>query len=46
MQKLNLSRKGFIGVGLLSFLGIFLPQILKAERASVLSKEGKAKNVI
>ena len=41
-----ISRRDFIGIGTLSFLGLSLPQVLKAEKTFAQSKEGKAKNVI
>ena len=41
-----ISRRDFIGIGTLSFLGLSLPQVLKAEKTFAQSKECKAKNVI
>lgn len=42
----SLNRRDFLGLGTLPFLGLSLPQVLRAEKAPLLSKEGKAKNVI
>lgn len=43
---LNLSRRDFFSIGSLSFMGLSLPQLLRAEKSFSPSKEGKAKNVI
>ncbi len=44
-NKRHVSRRDFIGVGTLSFLGFQLPQLIASEKANP-SREGKAKNVI